>query len=470
MAEESTHSTKINIGGDASGAVSALSKVSRSLDGVFRAVSNVTKTLSRLNWAIAAVTTVVEAVKKFHEWTQRAETAAKNLRQELERTSYETKVAHAAASYEKLTKHLAETVRLEKERNDILEQRKRYERDLEDANAERNKQMEISALDPSSKDYAAQKKAIERKYEIAASEAKAARAGEDVRSQAAGLYSQADQKDAEAQAKEKEWKKQDAIAAAAQEKSWAAAMKARNGGDAEKEEAKKADEEFKRQFDKAKKIREEIDATLREAQSLRNKAAELAGGNVAANILNDANKQRIENEAKAEEAAEKNKDEDKKKSDDDKKKQREQNLEDKTLEKMKQDDLAQLNPSSPNYERDKREIERTYEIKALENKRDRATNDEDRKAAGEELEAIGIRHERERREERASLASGIADRAASFDGVSQNRLTAMGLGSGVSATGKVADDVRKIVDLLKQEVDESKKANQNGGEAAVYAE
>ena len=47
--------------------------------------------------------------------------------------------------------------------------------------------------------------------------------------------------------------------------------------------------------------------------------------------------------------------------------------------------------------------------------------------------------------------------AASADAVSENRLTAMGLGSGVSAQGGgVANDVRKIIDLLKQEIEATK--------------
>lgn len=75
---------------------------------------------------------------------------------------------------------------------------------------------------------------------------------------------------------------------------------------------------------------------------------------------------------------------------------------------------------------------------------------------------------RKERESRIATAEGVAERTASFDGVSQNRLTAMGLGSGVSVSGGVASDVKKLVDLLKQEVEESKKAN-GKGDTPYYA-
>ena len=473
---DNTHETKITIGGDASGAVGALSKVNGALNGVFKSVGELTKFLSRLNWAINAVTTVIEVFKKFHVWMNRAATAARELREELARTKYENQVAHAAASYEKLTKSIAEANRLEKERNDILAQRKKYERDVEDANLERSKQIEIAGLDPNATDYAERKKAIERKYEISTSDAKAARAGEDVKAQAAALYREADRKDAEARAREGDWKKQDSIVAAAQERSWAAAMKARRGGDAEKEEARKADEEFKKQFDKAKKIRDEIDAVMREAQSIRNKAAELTGGNVAANILNEANKQRIENEAKAEAAEKKRKDDEEAKRQSEKaaedKKTRDQNLEDARLARMKQEDLAALDPNDPNYARSKKEVEETYEIRAAELKRDRATTPEDRQAADAEREAIGMRQEREKREEEA-------ERAAAYSGMifeqinssrPRDRLTAMGLGSGgtVDRTAhEQAQNVKTLVQLLKEQVNLTRQ--NRGGDVAVYA-
>lgn len=475
MADQ-THETKIVINGDASVAVNALKLVQTNVNRVIGTIKGAFSVLGRINWVIGGIQTLIEWTKKAHDWMNRAATAARELREELARTKYENQVAHAAASYEKLTKQIAEANRLEKERNDILAQRRKYERDVEDANLERSKQIEIAGLDPNAKDYSERKKEIERRYEVSASDAKAARAGDDVKAQAASLYREADRKESEANSMRKELDKQDAVVSAAQEKSWAAAMKARRGGDDEKEAARKADEEFKRQFDKAKKIRDEIDAVMREAQSIRNKAAELTGGNVAANILNEANKQRIENEAKAEAAEKKRKadEEEKRKADketEDKKK-RDQNLEDAQLARKKQEDLAALDPNDPNYARRKKEIEETYEIKAAELKRDRATNDEDRQAADTEREAIGMRQERERRENEAERAAAYSGKLADLSDSSRpkDRLTAMGLGSGgtVDRTAQEqAQNVKTLVQLVKEEI-AAIRANNNGN-VAVYA-
>lgn len=481
---DNTHETKLVISGDASGATNALNRVKDlvgkgfigTLNGVREAVSKVMGAFGLFGLAVQGVQALIEGYKKLHEWMNRAETAAKALREELAKTKYENQVAHAAASYEKLVKSLAEANRLEKERNEILEHRKRYERDLEDAGLELNKQLEIAGLDPNAKDYGEQKKEIERKYATMSSDAKAARAGEDVKGQAAALYREADRKESEARALEGEWKKQDDIAAAAQERSWAAAMKARRGGDSEKEEARKADEEFKKQFDKAKKIREEIDSTIREAQSLRNKAGELAGGNLAANLLNEANKRRIANEAAAEAAEKKRKEsedsERKTKDEADKKLQRDQNLEDKQLNRRREEELARLDPRSATYEKDKKDIERAYEIEAAEVKVGRATNAEDRAAAETELQTIKIRQDRERGEEIAAQAEAFGVKLATQADSSRpkDRLTAMGLGSGAAidrTAQQQAADVKTLVQLVKEQVNLTREKNQ--ANVAVYA-
>lgn len=471
MADQ-THETKIVISGDATIAVSSLKLVQAQVGKLMGYVKTAFGILGRINWVIGGIQTIIEWGKKFHEWMNRAATAAKALREELAKTKYDTQVAHAAASYEKLVKSLAEANRLEKERNDILAQRKTYERDIEDANVERDKQMEISRLDPNAKDYADRKKEIERKYEIAASDAKAARASEDVRAQSAALYRQADQKEAEARSRGGELKKQEAIVEIAVERSWKAAMEARKGGDAEKQKAKEADEEFKKQFDKAKKIREEIDATLREAQSLRNKAAEFAGGNLAAKTLNDANKMRIANEAAAEAAEKKRKDEEEAKKNADNASKRQQNLEDKQLARKREEDIARLDPTSPTYERDKKEIERNYEIKAAKTKRDRATNADDRRAAEEELKTVQIRQDRERGEGIAAQAEAFVVKMATQVDSSRpkDRLTAMGLGSGAAidrTAQQQAADVKTLVQLLKEQVNLTREKNQ--ANVAVYA-
>lgn len=462
---DNTHETKITIGGDASGAIGALSRVNGALKGVFKSVGKLTTYLSRLNWAINAVTTVVDGLKKLNEWMHRAETAAKALREELAKASYENSVAHASEAYKKLNKNLEETVRLEKERSQILASRKTTERDLEDADAERRKQLEISRLDPNAANYDDQKKEIERRYAIAASDTKAARARDDAQSEAKSLYDQAASKDREANELGKLLKRYDRNASTAVERSWKAAMDARGGDEDAKKKAEEAAKEERKAVEDAKKIREQMEAARKEAESLRRLAGEKAGGNLAANIRNDAEKQRIANEAAAEKAKEQKQEADKNAKE---QKTRDQNLEDKRLARQKEEDLAALNPADPNYEKRKREIEQTYAIREAENKVKRANNETDRHAAEEEKKSLGIRFNAENRNEAISRGMEVAERTASFDGVSQNRLTAMGLGSGVSASGGVASDVKKLVDLLKQEVEESKKAN-GKGDTPYYA-
>lgn len=522
---DNTHETKIVINGDASVAVNALKLVNTNVSRVIGTVRGAFSILGRINWVIGGIQTLIEWTKKAHEWMHRAETAAKALREELAKSSYENAVARAADAYKKLNKNLEETLRLEKERSAIIAARKTTERDVEDADAERRKQLEISRLDPGAKNYAEQKKEIERRYEVEASDTKAARAREDARDEARSLYEQASSKDREAARLEKEWKRADAITDRAVERRWKAGMEARSGDEGAKERAKEAEEDFKKAFDFAAKIKEEMEKARKEAESLRRQAAEKTGGNLAANIRNEAEKQRIENEAKAEKAEKKRKDEEDQKRETEKiakdQKTSNRNLEDRKLVRKKEEEIAALNPADPNYDRQKKEIERTYEIRAAEDKEKRIASDTetkvkeiddkereeiarldpnekdyedskaeierrygqqkdavraagetDRQAAEEERRSIGIRHDRERAEERASLADGMANRAASFDGVSQNRLTAMGLGSGVSASGGVAGDVKKLVDLLKQQVDESKKLNEKDYSSgpATYAE
>jgi len=475
---DSTHETKLLINGDSNGAVSALERVKSAMSSVGRAIGGVTKFLGQVNWAIQAISAIRAGIQKLGEFAHRAETSARNLREELERTSYANAVAHAAASYEKLNKRIAESVRLEKERSEILSARKSVERDLEDAQDEQKRQSEISELDPSANDYEKRKKDIDRKYDVLSSDRKAARADEDVRAKAADLYRAADAKDREADAIGQVLKKQEEILERAVEINFKAGIAARNGDEKAVEKAKETERAFQEAFDKAKKIREEMEKARAEAESIRRKAGEATGGNLSARILNEANKARIENERRAEETVSRKKSEEEAKTEADKKEAGRRILEDAKLERQKQEDMSKLDPKSKNYELERREVERDYEIKKLENKRDRANTEEERAAAEEELKALGIRHEIERNNyyskvdaNRADDIEQFADRIDAADGVSQNRLTAMGLGSGVSAKGDVSSDVRKLVDLLRENVQATKeiKVEKEDG-VAVFGE
>ena len=479
---ENTHNTKIVISGDDSGATGALNRVNGLLNGgvvkalgsVRSAINGVMRAFGLFGLAMQGIQIVIEGYKKLSEWMHRAETAAKALREELAKASHEIAVERAEDAYKRLNKRIEESIRLEKERSKILADRKTTSRDLEDADAERRKQLEISRLDPNAENYADQKKAIERRYAIAASDTKAARAREDNNAAAKELYDQAKGKDSEADRFRKLYAMNRQNAKVAEWNAQKFRIESDEKGDAADEKAKKWAEEFKKASKAAEEFKEKMVAARKEAASLRRLAGEKAGGNLSANIRNDAEKLAIENNAKAE-AAEKKKQADKelkqKKDQEDKEQKQEadknakeqktaqQSLEDKKLARQKEEDLAALDPTDKDYEKRKREIEYTYAVKAAENKIRRADNETDRQAAEEEKKALSIKYNAESRN--ADL-TGMVEReeawreklAAQQTGVSQNRLTAMGLGSGgIDRTAQdQAKDVKTLVSLAREQI------------------
>jgi len=175
--------------------------------------------------------------------------------------------------------------------------------------------------------------------------------------------------------------------------------------------------EFQGQVGKEDLIRDAIKKLNDEADSLRRQAAELVGGNLAAKMRNAANQQRITNEEREEDAAAKKKAE--------------------------------------------AETKAKAESEAREKARKEAQDaQEERRKKVDSLSS------------RASELERFADRAAATQGVSTNRLTALGLGSGVSArTNSVANDVKKLVGLMKDQI-EATKANKPSDVdgIAVFAE
>ena len=447
MAEEK-NKVDIKVNSDVKGAVAGLWSVWRGLKTVHTTVGGVIRALSRLNWAVMAVQTIVGWIRQLHTWANRAATAARELARELERESIATAAAHAAEAYKKLNKELAETNRLEKERNDILAGRKAKSRDIEDAALERDKELEISRLDPNSGNYDRDKREIEQRYARRSSEVAAARADQDVRDERSRLFAEAESKDREANRLQAEYDKQIKIADRTEARVREFGRDERRGVEGAKEKHDEAEREWKEQFAAAQKVKEAMKAARQMAESLRRRAGELMGGDSAARIRNEALERRIANEESAEKAREKRREDDR------------------AAELAKEREISKLDPRSKAYERDKKEIERKYEIQKAE--REAGTD-------SAELEIVRQRIENERREEAArdeeskgkknreeakkdlDVFSRMEAAAISSDAVSQNRLTAMGLGSGVSASGSgVVDDLRKIQDLLKQQIEATK--------------
>ena len=469
MADEK-NKVEIKITADGDNALVSISRVKDSVkrfrDSVLsagRAVGRWLSVFSRLNWVMSSLQIVVSWIQSLREWMDRAATSARELAREFERESIATAAAHAAEAYKKLNKELAETNRLEKERSSILAGRKAKERDIEDAKLEFDKEEEISKLDPGSTTYAEDRAAIERKYERKSSKVAAARADEDVKDERNRLFSEAESKDRAADKLKAEYDRQMRIVDRSESLARQYGRDERRGVEGAKEKHDEAEQKWKADFAAAKKTEEAMEALRKEAESLRRRAGELVGGNYAARLRNEALQRRMDNEERA--AAAKKETADRAEADR------------KAMELEKEREISKLDPNSKTYAKDKREIERKYELKEAERKAGSVAG-----ASAPELETARLRIENERREEAAKEAAAEvanenrrrADRIGvlsqmegaviSADAVSQNRLTAMGLGSGVSAKGSpVANDVRKIVDLLREEIEATK--NIKAGEA-----
>ncbi len=303
MANETDYKTVIKIEGDSAGAQSAIGRAANSLKGLLApltavrtAIGAVMRAMGVFYLAMEGVRLVVNAFKSLREWLNRAAVAAKELQERLANESAANAAAHAAEAYKKLNKELAEANRLERERNAILDARKTKERDLEDADAERSKQIEISKLDPASATYAEDKAAVERKYARQASETALSRAKQDSREGARQLYAEADRKDREAAEVEKVYQRQLNASDQFREIRWRTAMEARNGDEDAQRKAEAADKQWQQSYDEAMRTKEAMEALRKEADSLRLRAGEMAGGSRAAAIRNEATQLGIDNQ------------------------------------------------------------------------------------------------------------------------------------------------------------------------------
>ena len=415
MAED-THETKIVISGDAKNAVGAFGSVVGALNKVRTAVRRVMRAFGLIGMAAQGIQTLISWYKKLEEWTNRAKVAAQKLREEYEKSRYETAVKKAAAAYEQLNKKIAQALELERKRNQLFDERKRVTRDQNDAKLELSKQKEVAALDPEDPEYEKKKRTIERKYERAESQVRNGRAELDAKAQANRTYSQAAQKDREVRELEKQYQRQQRVYEIADDNYIAARNRAgfnENGYRGEEEDVNKAKEAEKAMLKEGltlDKIADAIKKAREEAEQLRKIGDEQMKGIDAARTRAEADKLRIDN-AEKEDAAQEKREAEKKAAD---------------------------------------------ERKKAEDELNRATKEAERQHAQDEKRAQD--EENREKTQRANDLEGFASRIDAADGVSGNRLTAMGLGSGVSANGGVASDVKKLVDLLRQDVEANKKS------------
>ena len=415
---------RIKLSADDRQATGAFSRVKSAVSSVTAGTRKLARSLGTFHWAVQAFQTLAGWARDLHAWLGRAAEEARRMRDEISRAAVESAAKYATDSYKDLNRRLAETNRLERERNAILERRRAMSRDNEDARHEIEKERELLSLDPASADYEEKRAAVERKYQLSAAQRMADRAREDASAETSRLAAEAARRDKEAERYSSVYDKNRAALGLQFDRRFVAKQQyrlAKQSGDEDRiEKAKAAFERESAKYEEILKAGSEIFKTFtalrQEAESLRRQAG-AAGYGGGAQARADAVRLRLEREEREETAR-----------------------------------------------REAQEKERTQRATQAEEERIRREREAEERREAQEAERI-------QREvgERARL---LGERFLSADTVSRNRLTAMGLGSGVSARGEVTGDIKRLVALLEKNVkatEEVKDAVRAGG-GAVFSE
>lgn len=275
----------------ASGLKSAYEGFGNTVRNVGKVVGSFTKALGLIGFAVSAIQTVIAAFQKLQEWIHRDEIAAAKLREEMEKKSYAESVALVTRNYEQLNQKVAENLRLEQQKNNLIDERTRMERNAEDAQLRLDEAKEIAALDQNDPDYGNKAALISQKYARKKADLQEQRATEDNRNEVNRLYRAADEMEAKAAElrKQTDWgsdAKRNVINKRAE---YAEVSEAARNGD---EKAKERLEQVKKELEEAeatyKKIKAEAEAAEKAAKELREQAANKTGANIAAKINNQA--------------------------------------------------------------------------------------------------------------------------------------------------------------------------------------
>lgn len=469
---ENDAEVKIRLAADASQAEGAVKRLQGAFATAARGIGTFTRALGVVGFALQGVRLVADAFKTLHAWATKGRAAAESLRRELEQARYERGVENATKAYKALNDEIARTIRLEKERAAIRGRQTAGRRDAEDARLELAKQREIAALDPASEDYGKRKREIEDRYAAKAADAGAARSKEDRGAEVEGLRKElaarerqiagqkasrdADLKEADAARREIEQRKKG--------RAWLNAMGPLGGEEREKNEAR-IEELGKRE--KAARSRAEgkapgIQAAEDAAALLREQIKAVLGAGAGAGLRAEASKLAISQGERERAAAEERDEKKKAEAEAEKAESRRQEL-------AKQKEINELDIDDPNYEKKRKAIERKYAYVAAEGLKTEEERNAATLAIDNEIRAEAADEAQDERRKRSGELGGVADRLAATEGVSQNRLTALGLGSGVDGRAGIAGDVKKIVELLKEEIAATKdnKPEQSDGVAIV---
>lgn len=462
MADGDGSDVKIRVSADTRQAEGAVKRLKGMFDTAARGIRAFTKTMGVVGFAISGIQAVVGAFKTLHEWVTKGGEAAKQMRRELEQARYERGVENAAKAYKELNAEIERTIRLEKERAAIKARQTTDRRDAEDARLELAKQQEIAALDPASEDYGKRKREIEDRYAAKAADTAAARTKEDRGAEAEGLRKELDAVErklaGQKASRDADVKEADAarreITYREGRRPWLDAMGPLGGKEREENEGRieELEKREKAARNRAESKAEAIQAAEAAAAILREKIGVIVGEGAGASLRAEASRlsitqgarERAAEEAwnkKAKEEAEAKKAEAEEKKAASEAKEAESNR----LELAKQEKIRALDIYDPDYEKKRKQIERdhAYEAAGL------ADSEEEREA--KQLAVVNEIAAEEAAKHRQNRES-FAERMAATEGVSQNRLTALGLGSGVEGRSGIAGDVKKIVDLLKEEI------------------
>ena len=466
MADGNGSDVKIRVSADTRPAEGAVKRLKDAFSTAARGIGAFTKALGVVGFAIQGIQAIVGAFKSLHAWVTKGSEEAKALRRELEQARYERGVENAEKAYRKLNAEIDRTIKLEKERAAIKARQTSNRRDAEDARLELAKQKEIAALDPASEDYGRRKREIEDKYAAKAANTAAARTKEDRGAEAEGLRKElaATERQITGQKAKRDAALKDADAAKREidyrkgRRPWLDAMGPL--GDDEREEneerIKTLEKREKAARSRAESKAEAIQAAEDAATILREKLEVVVGDVEGAKTRAEASRLSITQGAReraAEEARSKKAKEeaDAKKAEAEEKKAASEakEAESNRLELVKQEKIRWLDITDPDYEKKRKQIERehAYEAAGL------ADSEEEREAQQlAVVNEIGAEEAAKFRQNREAFA----ERMAATEGVSQNRLTALGLGSGVEGRSGIAGDVKKIVDLLEEEIEATK--------------
>jgi len=179
-------------------ASSSAEKASSAFGKLGAAVKGFTKALGYIGLAMRTVEMLVGALNKVRDWLNRDKRAAEELARAIQDGKIKEAIEESAAAYERLNAKIAETLRLEQERDRLADRRLGQERAIEDAQTELEMQRELAGLDRDDPDYQQNAALVRSKYARVRADRAAKRAQQDNRIAQARRYEQADEKEKEA--------------------------------------------------------------------------------------------------------------------------------------------------------------------------------------------------------------------------------------------------------------------------------